>query len=375
MISILFFSMLLINMIIILCKRKSDFFAFLLYVCIFIVFAGNNRTGFSDLTYYRARYEAMTNQQIFTDIGYSYIADYLSSIGVPFNMFLALIFAFSSALIFLAIRKSKINYNLLLVLYSLYYLFFDMEVIRLFIATSFAIYALYHLYNNRMVMFICFILLAFLFHKIIIFILPFGFMYKMKNKEKIFNICAIVLAILTVINFFFRNFFDIFSFVLNYFSESMVESINFYASAGTRYGSLLYYLYYLYNLGCSYCLAKIVDNDFKEHRDLKKLTNFLRMKCLYTVVFLPLITSNTTFFRFILIDCKLIFIVAAIVIPAIQYNKKVILYQTGSRNHRSKSGIYVAGFFLFILLWVIEWWMLRINVISMFEAVSNNIFN
>lgn len=365
LLSISFYILLILNILITFKKKKSNFIAVLFLIIIFMAFAGNNRTGFSDNAYYRIRYDAMLNYEIFTDVGYSFFADYFSSIGIPFNAFLAIIFTIVSLLIYLGVKELDISYNSLLSLYSLFYLFFHMEGLRFLLASSFCLYGLLSLAKERRTIAIIFIILGFFFHKSIIFVLPFVFIYKCNNEKynkKIFIFFVLIFIGLTIGNFLFRNIIDLFSYFMNFFSEDLNNSIKYYAANNTRYGSLLYFAYYIYNYIAIYNIRKLYTvNVNNKNTYLYKIINMSYYKCLYSTAFLPLIILDTTFFRFTLFDCNLVFICFSSLL--IYLFKRKIIY---------KKNLYLI--IIMFILFTVEWWILKVNVLSMHEELMTNIF-
>lgn len=363
MISILFYFTFFINLILVLARKKSTSCAIALWTVLLLVYAGNIRSGFSDLTYYRQRYYEGLNDIFFQDKGYVWLANSISDRGWSFQILLAVLFLLSSVLLYFIAKKLRCSYNLLLVLYSLFYFFYGLEVIRFFLAVSIAALGYYCLSQGRKFQFIFWLLLASQFHASILFVLPFLFFYSTKEKNRKITLLIAFSIALIVLNYLNGNRSD---YLISFFgnivnTESTRERIQFYTSNSTRLGFLIYYMYFMFNMVIIYHLKKIASS-IKTMNDRQQ--NFLHcvyQQNLFCSIFLPLIMFNVTFFRYIIFTTVLNFIVYAMMYP---YGE----YRISNRN----SQIMIAGS---VIGFTVLWWIMKENVLMFYEALIPNLFN
>ena len=138
--------------------------------------------------------------------------------------------------------------------------------------------------------------------------------------------------------------------------------ISTYMSSSTRFGFILYDLYFVFNIIIAtmlYRLSNIISIN-------KSQSDFLYMNYqanLYSIIYIPLVMFNVTFFRFTLINCNFNFIALAMVM------------RIGMRDNsifKSKNWAYC----IFALIgFTVLWWILRENIMWFFEALIANIFN
>lgn len=371
MISSFFYGLLFINIVLVLIKKKSNTIAIMMLIVLFFVYFGNTREGFSDLTYYRERYELITNSIYFSDPGYIWLADFCRENGLSFQMFLAVIFIISATCIIYVAIKFKCDYNLLVVLYSLFYIFYSMEVLRYFIAMSFALIAYYNLSKGNKKRYLFFLIIAVLFHKSIAFLAPFaiiGFINNTAIKKKIFKCIYIFVAIFIVFNIingnnatFLYKYID--KFISN---KDMSNSIQYYVGTTTRYGFILYFMYHIFNTIILYCIRKEINKN--QEIISSKLNNFIELtwqQNIYTSLFLPFIMYNVTFFRYIIFNCNLVYICLSSFVRA----RKKYDY----RNNVMSDFHFILTI-MSIILFTTLWWYLRENVLLFYEALRENMF-
>ena len=73
MISALFYISFLTNLLVVVNRIRINFLAFLSWLVLFFIYAGNIREGFSDLTHYRARYAVGKSSLYFSDHAYNFL--------------------------------------------------------------------------------------------------------------------------------------------------------------------------------------------------------------------------------------------------------------------------------------------------------------
>lgn len=370
MISAFFYGLLFINIIIVSIKKKSNTIATMMLIVLFFVYFGNTREGFSDLTYYRERYELMTNSIYFSDPGYIWLANLCRENLLSFQIFLGVIFLISSTCITYVAIKLKCDYNLLVVLYSLFYIFYSMEVLRYFIAMSFAVVAYYNLSKGNKTVYLFFLVIAALFHKSMVFIFPFaiiGFINSKDLKQKIFTYIYVFVGLLIVFNIFNgNNAVFLYKYIDKFFNKDMSNSIHYYVATATRFGFVLYFMYHIFNTIILYCIRKEVNKNIDKISG--NLNNFIELtwqQNVYTTLFLPFIMYNVTFFRYIIFNCNLVYIC----LSAYVYSKKKYDYKNAIMSDR-----YFILTVISIILFTILWWYLRENVLFFYEALRENMF-
>ncbi|MBM7266958.1 EpsG family protein [Streptococcus sp. 2018037] len=363
MISLLFYFMFFVNLFLVVNKKSSKTIASISWVILLFVYGGNIRAGFSDLTYYRQRYYENLNSIIFDDKGYVWLADFFSHNDVSFQVFLAVIFIISSISIYFIAKKLQCNYNLLILLFSLFYFFYSLEVIRFFIANSIALVAYYWLFHQKRLFFILGMIIAYFFHASIIFLLPFVFFYSIKDGNKKISLLIVVSVFLIVMNLLNGNqssyLIGLFGPIFN--SDSLKERIQFYTGASTRLGFLIYYLYFIFNMVTIYHIRKISYHIENLPLNKLKVVAGVYQQNLYCVIFLPLIMFNVTFFRYIIFTTTLNFVCYAMIFP---YLKKSF----SKNNNHLVIILSITGF-------TILWWIMKENVLMFYEALQVNMFN
>ncbi|MEE8807930.1 MAG: EpsG family protein [Lactimicrobium sp.] len=160
---------------------------------------------------------------------YSYI---FATLGVPYNIFMAITFLIGMLLCFFTVRRITDNYSLFLVLYFCYYFLYDIQQIRNFIAISISIFALRFLKDRHVVIYILLILLASMFHFSALAFLPFLLIYLPNYKyfAKLFiELSAILFAGLSILNLTGNNVIKQLARVINLGSYNLYVGDNFNA--------------------------------------------------------------------------------------------------------------------------------------------------
>lgn len=365
MISLLFYFMFFINIFLVINKMNSKTIAALSWIILLFVYSGNVRTGFSDLTYYRQRYYENLNSVFFDDKGYVWFADFFSNRGISFQIFLAVVFILSSLFIYFVAQRMRCNYNLLIVLFSLFYFFYSLEVIRFFIASSIALVAYYELFQQNRISFILGMIVAYFFHASIIFLLPFIFFYSMKERKQRIKFLIFVSFLLIIMNILNNNRSDyLMSFLNLYFNDnnnSLQERVQYYTGNSTRLGFLIYYLYFIFNMVIAYHVKNISHKIDKFSSAKLKVIDGIYQQNLFCIIFLPFIMFNVTFFRYIIFTFTLNALGYAMVFPHLD-------------NRVRKTPAHLKIVFSF-MGFTILWWIMRENVLMFYEALIVNIFN
>lgn len=373
MIALVFFSLVVINGVIVLQHKSSKFIAFLLWLTMFFAYAGNIRTGFSDLPSYRFRYEKGLSSLYFSDPGYNFLADFLGEKGFSFHILLAVIFIIASLCFYIVLKKLNVNYNVVVVLLSLFCFFFMMEALRYLIAFGLAFLGVFLLKDgkirNRLFYCAC-VIFGSLFHKSILMIIPFVFVYRVDGLNKriikiLFFLLGSFTVALIVLNLVTRNsgtYLERFFSLIGEDAISMYKA-NFYilSQKRVRLGFLYYFVYYFMNLIISYSIISLYE---KSGKSKSRFSDIVHQYNIFSMVFLPFIMISTTFFRVILFGA-----VASFVSLAELMSNKAVLCRWKEKQDYDWACILLA-----ITIWTIIWWYLKINVIGPFEALKQNVF-
>ncbi|MDD5922733.1 MAG: EpsG family protein, partial [Eubacteriales bacterium] len=161
---VLYFGTMLLNFYCLLMKKKARALDIWSLIFFGMIFAGNIRDGNCDLGRYRFHYLQGTSS-VESDIwhvekGYGYLADAFSHFGIPFQLFLLVIFVVCAFLIFQLMREFECSYSVFFFLYGFFYFFFTLEVLRFFIAVSLLMLGIKFLLKNRWLRFILCVLTA-----------------------------------------------------------------------------------------------------------------------------------------------------------------------------------------------------------------------
>ena len=261
MISALFYISFLTNLLVVVNRIRINFLAFLSWLVLFFIYAGNIREGFSDLTHYRARYAVGKSSLYFSDHAYNFFADWFSHHSISFQVFLACIFLFSSACFYFVAKKLHCNYNLLILLLSLFYFFYTLEVLRFFLSASVLIVTNLLVGNNS------------------------------SYLTKIFELLG---------------------------SEATKSRVMYYTAKSTRLGFILYDSYYVFNLLISINLKKIAKTVSNVPQEVTNFINLVYQHSFFSTIFLPLIMFSTAFTRYLIFTVVLNFVAIAALQPFMQ---------------------------------------------------------
>ena len=101
---------------------------------------------------------------IIDSFGYKLSAYFFANMGLPFGVFLAVLFLVGSYLCFTTFREITDNYSYILMLYFGYYFLYDIQQIRNFMGVSIVIFSIRYLFRNQKSKFFIGICIASLFH-------------------------------------------------------------------------------------------------------------------------------------------------------------------------------------------------------------------
>ena len=375
---ILFFGMIILNLIFFLFRIRSNLVLFFNIIVFSFIYSGNIREDISDLYRYKLQY--LNQYSWFQEKGYSFFSYIASKIGIPFNLYLLIIFLmFIIALLFFC-RKYQCNYSVFFLMFSLFYFFFVMEVLRFFLALSMLIIGSRFLIDGKKLAFIFFVLLATSFHLtfIIFFLLLVTTCEKFSNKfYYIYVSFFMLISVLTILNGMQVPFI---SGVFNILSSSFLDSKNlsFYNGMIAAKNSWIYTtLYYFLNFLLLYISKKLIvfaktEVNKKNITDISKLYMFcFRSNCLFSIV-MPFSMMSPTYFRIIFVITLIIFILLSSIIGEL-YNSK---FNNGKIYINNSTVIKDSTINLFIIItaWSVVWWYVNPNSATMIYALTQNMF-
>lgn len=375
---ILFFGMIILNLIFFLFRIRSNLVLFFNIIVFSFIYSGNIREDISDLYRYKLQY--LNQYSWFQEKGYSFFSYIAAKIGIPFNLYLLIIFLiFIIALLFFC-RKYQCNYSVFFLMFSLFYFFFVMEVLRFFLALSMLIIGSRFLIDGKKLAFIFFVLLATSFHLtfIIFFLLLVTTCEKFSNKfYYIYVSFFMLISVITILNGMRVPFI---SGVFNILSSSFLDSKNlsFYNGIITAKNSWIYTtLYYFFNFLLLYISKKLIvfaktEVNKKNIADISKLYMFcFRSNCLFSIV-MPFSMMSPTYFRIIFVITLIIFILLSSIIGEL-YNSK---FNNGKIYINNSTVINDSTINLFIIItaWSVVWWYVNPNSATMIYALTQNMF-
>ncbi|MEO5284451.1 EpsG family protein [Limosilactobacillus sp. WILCCON 0053] len=375
---ILFFGMIILNLIFFLFRIRSNLVLFFNIIVFSFIYSGNIREDISDLYRYKLQY--LNQYSWFQEKGYSFFSYIAAKIGIPFNLYLLIIFLiFIIALLFFC-RKYQCNYSVFFLMFSLFYFFFVMEVLRFFLALSMLIIGSRFLIDGKKLAFIFFVLLATSFHLtfIIFFLLLVTTCEKFSNKfYYIYVSFFMLISVITILNGMRVPFI---SGVFNILSSSFLDSKNlsFYNGMITAKNSWIYTtLYYFFNFLLLYISKKLIvfaktEVNKKNIADISKLYMFcFRSNCLFSIV-MPFSMMSPTYFRIIFVITLIIFILLSSIIGEL-YNSK---FNNGKIYINNSAVINDSTINLFIIItaWSVVWWYVNPNSATMIYALTQNMF-
>ena len=163
-----------------------------LSIILLSILAGFRHVGGKDFEAYRYLYE--TGLSIGkTEVGYNLTNTFFHSIGFSYNIFLFIISFISLYILIKSFQKISIYPKLSLLLYmGTYFFFYNMVLNRQMIAVSLLLWIIF-LWDKNKIYSLILLFVAFSFHKSIIIILPFLFIFDLaKNKKYIWMFLFII---------------------------------------------------------------------------------------------------------------------------------------------------------------------------------------
>lgn len=276
-------------------KKVNSLFWISLSAILLILFAGirsssvgtdtSNYVGIFDDFIYSSNYTYAQASSI--DFGYKIVMHISSLIADEYWSLLVIIAAFCVVLSFIVIKKLSANIKISVFLYITLasYLFFFNGARQAIAASVFSI-ALIYLVKRKIIYYVVWVLIASLFHKTVLVMLPFYFMLNFKFSIK-------NLIIFSVTSFIAINFI---SFFLNFFEEDVASRFSVYDTRGAEGGVLLGLFFFIVTFLLIFWRKQMPESILKRY-DL-----YLHFCVFSSLIYLVVITTgkDVNFLRFAL---------------------------------------------------------------------------
>ncbi|MER1956071.1 MAG: EpsG family protein [Solibacillus sp.] len=228
MIFIIHFSVIILLFIFSKLIKRDKFFVFSTFTYSLFVFGQRWMVGtdFGNyLMYYIYDYQG-------TEVGYRFLQNIFTEYNLSFSLFVFLLYLLTQFNFYKFMSKFNMDYTLIILFYCLSEIYFaETSQIRQWIAISFFVNAYYYLYFKKYVKTFFLILLGFIFHKSIIFVIPFMFIKfdKLIKIKKLAPLFILILLCLPFVNLNYAfSFLHIFDFVKDYEDSRYVVSLSYF---------------------------------------------------------------------------------------------------------------------------------------------------
>lgn len=306
---VIYFVLFAINFLLMIFHKKNRAVTLLTYLLMFFLFMNN--TAYGDAPTYKRDYEVLARDT--WEPGYDALKWVAQTIGIKkYSGFLAVLFLFASCFLIPGFRALKVNPHILFSV-SMPFLFpWFAVVIRFFLGTSIAVYALHHYVKGRYFRYIFWILIAMLFHRtsaaflLVLFAKPLNRFYTI-NKRYLWKLVIGVIsaaALLVVLYTFVKKqflFVDTLVNILSMVSATLSEKAQIYLSRLTQWGAIPVFMVFFANWYLARSMKKKAALGDGENRELIDLTvlNY-RISFLFVVV-IPTVVLSVNFGRFFII--------------------------------------------------------------------------
>ena len=336
----IYFYLIILNYILAVRVKRSVHVEFFSYV--FIIFLMGFNTDCADYKDYLYFYEEQ-DYPITFEIGYTYLADFFSSVGVSFPVFRFFCFLFSSFILLMSIKKIVNNYHLFLFFYLSFSVILDTVQFRNTIGSSFLFASIVTLTSNKKFFSLVLFLLSVLFHYSFIVFLPMFFYNKIiglfYGRMKIPSCILVIISLLIGVSGFLVDSFSLI--VSQYVSEAKT------AYVAPKMLSLLYLLF-------PYITYYVISHMFNYFMRIKHTNRIIIVYyklilciCILLIFYSPILIFSRDFLR---VYKDVTWEIAVCVTLFLLYRKyfcKMILYKR----------IVMASFILY-LLWIVigQYW-------------------
>ncbi|MBF8807374.1 MAG: EpsG family protein [Enterococcus lacertideformus] len=319
MITTLYFTVLITNLVEVFRNKKSRLLLWLSVIILGLIFAGGTEN--TDMVYYKATYldDARIKYKA-TEFGFYYFVQFCRQLHLGLFGMRGLVFLLSTLLIGATVKKYCVNNHLFVIIYTLFLFFIDAIQLRNLLAIAIVIYSFPYLLENKRLKYFLGVMIASLFHTISLFYLPL-LLLSSKNKKFFIQITIIGAAILELIYAIYNGMPPYINYLIEEFSTNSGR-IQQYTERITT-GSVQVILLFLLNVLLAYWDTLELPKSTISPKN-KLFSQYVFYASVLLLMFIPLLWYSVEFYRLARGILPLIYIS---VINATYKYKKVTYYQ------------------------------------------------
>lgn len=298
MISIIFYSIWILNILFVLIKKKSKVLTLLsVAVSVWIVYQS---TSTADYWIYMKYYQADTSGGI--EIGYIFLMRLANMMGLTYNEFLMVISIICFAIIMIVYRQFTDNYQLFFSLYFIYEYAIDITQVRNFVASCLLLLAFYFIVKRKRIFAIVTIAISALMHISMLFYIPLLFINPESYKNrKALKYCSIAIVFMCVALKFGGSRFSALSNLLSTVvgSTDLGDKTSYFYSLSNN-GYLLYFALCAVNIAVFMYSRHVIRNNMNQdivESEMEIILDAGLLINLYCVFSFPFIILNMSFYR------------------------------------------------------------------------------
>lgn len=277
-------------------KRKNEDFLFFLGIGTIWFLSVFVNEDYVDWQAYQAIFERSNCLYYTKDIGFGILCYFLNSLGFTAISLRIVIFSIGYFLIYVSLKKLKVNKLLFLMFYSYYPVASDAMHLRTCIVSYILIYAVIAYINDKnWIKYISLIILAALFHKMAVFYLPIVLINRIRENNKYTKRFLMGVGILVIVVGSNRSFTNYVSNFLVGISESVeLGNITNSVGSGIENGWIIDWIIQLLFLLFLFYIKQYFEKKYpKEHHP----TNAIFWVNVIALLFLPFYFISFDYFR------------------------------------------------------------------------------
>lgn len=353
---VLYFLLFFLNLFCVWSRKRNRVVLLLTYAVLF--FLCINNVAYGDAKTYRTDYEII--QRDSWEPGYILLRMFSYAIGITdYQVFLAVLFAFSSLFLMLGFRSMGVNLHIVYTLGMFFICPWMFVIIRFFVGISVAIFAMKFLFQRNYIQYVIWITISVLFHKsmavfiLVLFVrLPYKALFAKKDKIWRIVISLVIAASLCVLTYTFVKKEFLFSAALlntvAMISDSAAECIGIYMGRITRWGAVPVIMVYIVNCLMAFLMKKETSNKnavaVLKKDEADRENQFIEIAwrvSLIFAVFLPFDVLSVNFGRFN-------------IVPTV-FNVVALSQLTGLKKRKYHK--VLVAFFCLMLCWAVTGWI------------------
>jgi hypothetical protein len=296
----------LLNLLMVLTKKRNSILAILSMIFIVFFMSGYSPYKYKVTDFYRYANWYKTQKYFFTmEKGYVWLSSVFSKLNFSYVVFAMFMVITGGCLYLSAAKIFKNNYHILILIYITTMVFVDAEGIRQYVAYAAYTFFLVALAKNKRLYAFVILILASFIQRSILFFIPLCFLNLKevnKRKEKIWFLQYLFMPIILFICFItFLNHNKIpgLESFIGLINLVVPASKNSYFEHVTRLGFLLSWVGFLVNyIGIKYVALSAKSNRDEFTISELELIDVLNISCLYTGLFLLFCMLDRNFDRF-----------------------------------------------------------------------------